>query len=252
MNKNTEIKKYVENYLDKGWSPIPVNITTVWDNNAKEVKKKPIFPKEWKKYQTEFVKKDKIDLEWFGFNGIAIATGKLSGITVVDIDIKDKGIVPIEMFETYVVETNNGYHLYYSYNAEAKQSQEKVKNIDIRNDGGLIFAPPTVYKMPDDSDASYKVINDRELAEFPIEWYGKTFKQEKNNWKDKIISPIESGSRNMDFTSIVGGLLNKFPQDDWEKIVWKLVKDENKVQELPLEEDELRSVFNSISNRELQ
>ena len=56
----------------------------------------------------------------------------------------------------------------------------------------------------------------------------------------------------MDFTAIVGGFLNKFPQDEWEPIVWPAIQDKNKAQENPLSEPELRTIFMSIAQKELR
>lgn len=244
----------IEDYLKLGWSAFPTKITSKIEKG--EIKKVPNFPIEngvqtWKKYQTQRISIQDIELEWFDFPHVGIATGMVSGITIIDLDCKDKTKVPNEFFDTYVVESKNGYHFYFKYCQEAKQSQNAVQDIDIRNDGGFVFAPPSEYSLHNSIVASYKIINDVIPLDFPIEWYRKTFNQEKNNWKEKIIHPISEGSRNMDFTSIVGGLLHQFPEDDWATIVWKMVENSNSVQDNPLPMNELKTLFLSISKKEL-
>lgn len=248
------LHKSISKYLELGWSVFPVEISTIMD--GERIKKIPRFPVEngiqgWKSYQLSRISPEDITFEWVGFSGIGLCTGKISGITVVDLDCKDKSLIPVKLWNTYTVETRNGYHLYFQYCEEAKQTQEDVPNIDIRNDGGFVFAPPTEYELPDKTIAGYKIINAVKPAPFPIEWYRKTFNQEKNNWKNKLVSPITEGSRNMDFASIVGGLLQRFPEDDWDSIVWKMVENTNKTQQKPLSVSELKSVYMSIAKKEL-
>jgi hypothetical protein len=248
---NVEI---IKNYLKRGWSAFPVQLSTKIENGV--VKKDVSFPiqdgkESWKKFQTERITEDQIDFAWIVFEHVGIATGKISGITVVDVDTKDK-VLPNNFPETYTVETKKGFHYYFKYNSNAKQTQNTSNNIDIRNDGGFVFAPPTRYKLPDGNFSEYKIIKDIPVSDFPIGWYQENFNQENNTWKEKLISPISVGERNMDFTSVIGGLLHRFPQDEWETIVWQTVQDKNKLQEKPLSLNELRSIFNSISNREKQ
>ena len=221
----------IKTYLKKGWSAFPVQLTTTNENGV--IKKGVNFPIEdgkegWKRFQTERLTESQIDFSWIVFEHVGIATGKISGITVVDVDTKDN-ILPPDFPETYTVETRKGFHYYFKYNKDVKQTQNKVGNIDIRNDGGFVFAPPTKYKLPDGTFSEYKIIKNIPLADFPVDWYQNTFNQ-GSNWKEKITSPIAPGSRNMDFTSIIGGLLSKFPPQEWETIVWSMVSDKNKLQ----------------------
>ena len=250
-NENIQL---IKNYIKRGWSPFPVQLTTrIEDGN---IKKDVIFPIEdgkqgWKKFQSERLTEDKVDWAWITLEHVGIATGKISGITCIDVDTKDN-VLPKDFPETYTVETKKGFHYYFKYNKDIKQTQNGVKNIDIRNDGGFLFAPPTKYKLPDGSFAEYKIIKDIPMAEFPFDWYKKTFNQEANNWKDKIISPISQGTRNMDFASIIGGMLYRFPMNEWESIVWVMVQDKNKLQEKPLSQSELRATYESIARTETQ
>ena len=50
--------------------------------------------------------------------------------------------------------TKNGRHIFYKYNSDLKQTQDKESEIDCRNDGGLIFSYPTVYY--DESNTKYE------------------------------------------------------------------------------------------------
>lgn len=78
---------------------------------------------------------------------VGIATGKISGITVVDIDPYNGGMNTIEangiVFpKTAQVSTQRGFHLYYEYKGKVKSTMGK--GIDVKSDGGYVVAPPSV------------------------------------------------------------------------------------------------------------
>lgn len=97
--------------------------------------------------------KDKIQ-QLFGRNdcNIGIATGKESGVFVVDVDAKSDGLVSmmkLDLPPTLTVKTGGGgYHFYYAY-PEGKQVRNSVSKIasgiDIRGDGGYVIAPPSMH-----------------------------------------------------------------------------------------------------------
>ena len=60
------------------------------------------------------------------------------------------------------------------------------------------------------------------------------------------------GSRNNDYTSIIGGTLARFPQAEWESIILPLILTHNQNQKKPLPENEVIAIFKSIAERELK
>jgi len=123
---------------------------------------------------------------WFGALGmpeanIGIATGKVSGLVVVDVDeakgadISDLGRADVTMtvFDIPKVQTGGGYHFYFAYpqNAQIKNSASRLgKFIDVRGDGGYVIAPPSKHI----SGKKYEFANDaRSLIDFPAEWIAK-------------------------------------------------------------------------------
>ncbi len=60
-----------------------------------------------------------------------------------------------EFKKYYTVKTKKGYHIYCKYTDQVSTSIKDVQGIDIMNDGSIIFAPPTSYKLPDGSVAEY-------------------------------------------------------------------------------------------------
>jgi len=73
---------------------------------------------------------------------IGIATGKISNITVLDLDDasapKNLKEIGYSLPNTYIVKTKRGYHIYYLYDKTIQQSQGRVEKCDIRNDGGYV------------------------------------------------------------------------------------------------------------------
>ena len=108
-NKSMTAKEQAMSYHANGFSVIPCGLD-----------KRPALPS-WKPYQSTQATDEQI-LEWFSKSeiNIGIVTGKISGITVVDIDNKgDKGQARADLMlakfpATYTVLTpSGGYHFYY-------------------------------------------------------------------------------------------------------------------------------------------
>ena len=263
---NDNIKESAKKYLEKGWGVIPVNFSKATLENGK-IKKQVRFLPTYLEYHLKKILPEQIEQLWTGYNGIAVTTGKISGLTVMDVDTKELPEIK-DLPETFTVETNKGFHFYFKYTPEPKSSAErfekdgKIFNIDIRNDRAILYASPSEYELPDGKIAKYKIIKDIPLAVFPLEWHKNIYRKYnpdridsngnivKQEWRDAIVNPILDGRRNVDFATIIGALLNKFPPEEWESIVWNIIKDKNQLQEKPLSETELRSIFNSIASRE--
>lgn len=117
--------------------------------------------------------------QWLDAN-IAIATGPVSGIIVVDVDSQKGGDtnelfvgdVDFTIFTTRRVRTGGGTHYYYKYPVGSNISisaSQLAKNIDIRGDGGYVIAPPSKHV----SGTPYRWISEQEMLEFPKAWIDK-------------------------------------------------------------------------------
>ena len=78
---------------------------------------------------------------------IGLATGKPSGISVVDVDGQE-GVDSIKMLglpKTWTVRTprGTGYHLYFQYTPDLHLGAAFLAGVDVRNDGGYILLPPS-------------------------------------------------------------------------------------------------------------
>lgn len=132
-------------YLGRGWSVIPVC--------ARD--KRPAIP--WKAYQDKHVSEETLH-EWFRRSpdyNVAIVTGALSGLVVVDVDPRHGGNKSLRDLESAhgrlpdTVESitgGGGRHLYFSHPGQTVRNRTNIEpGIDLRGDGGCIVAPPSVH-----------------------------------------------------------------------------------------------------------
>lgn len=204
----------------------------------------------WKEYQTRYPTDDEL-VKWFPDNkvSIGIVTGKLSDITVVDIDAKSGGLETLKELHlpiTWIVKTGGGgWHYYYKYTKEVGQSQSIYRGIDIRNDGGYVVAPPSYHSSGFTYEWKYK---EDELVEFPVHLFGKV-EAVKKDWSDIVSNGVGEGNRNGLASSLFGKLFTMFKPEEWESIVWPIGLNWNLKNNPPLSEKELRTVFESIAKR---
>lgn len=234
-------EKYIKakEYIDKGLSVIPVGKN-----------KKPIIA--WKEFTQRYATDEELK-EWFIHNdyNIGIVTGKISGITVVDID----GKIDVDLPDTLEAKTPKGKHKYYNYEPDIGNGVRVLNNIDIRNDSGYVVAPPSVI-----NDKQYEWINSDEFDRSKVVDFPKDLFENKNklksNGKSEITKKdfsivISKGSRNEDLTTFVGTLLCKHPEKDWEGFCLPIIQSYNKTNcTPPLSEKDVETIFESICKRE--
>ncbi|MFA5993847.1 MAG: bifunctional DNA primase/polymerase [Parcubacteria group bacterium] len=231
------ILKEALNYSKQGFSVIPVGED-----------KKPLI--RWKKYQNEKASEKQIK-EWFEKfpkANVGIVTGSISGIVVVDVeaggDIKD--LPPTVNSRT----GGGGWHYYYKHPGFEVKNSTRIRELtDIRGDGGYIIAPPSLHK----SGKNYKWSvspNKTDFAKLPAWVLEKpTSKKSKSNLLSKSVS---EGSRNTTAAQVAGKLLHDLPSELWESSGWLAFCDWNEKQNKPpLEENELRNVWESIKKKHL-
>lgn len=233
-------------YLVGGYSIIPVGRD-----------KKPLLST-WKEFQERYPTEEELH-RWFELYpnaNIAIVTGKISGITVLDIDTTGSNTVDYKVFpETYTVKTpSGGFHLIYQYDEKMKQTAntfEKYPHVDCRNDGGFIVASPSFCSYEKDGkkiEGFYTVEKHVEKAKFPIELFPNI-----NNKKTKAFEfakGIPAGNRNQSAASVIGHILARIHVDFWLDFGLVGLKEWNKRNTPPLDEVELEKIFRSIATRE--
>lgn len=93
---------------------------------------------------------------------IGILTGEINNLTVIDYDDKNvfnEDNIKFKFFQNnyYIVETKNGYHIYFNYvNIDSALKIGESKKIDFLNNGRFVIAPPTRYNTLNGDLVKYK------------------------------------------------------------------------------------------------
>lgn len=226
-------------YLGIGWNPIPVK------------GKVPMIAK-WSPYQTIRISEAQIREWWTQWPnaGIAIITGKISGIAVVDIDQGGKivGLTPTVMSRT----GGGGQHCIYKYPVQGIGCAVGIRDrVDFRGDGGYIVVPPS----PHASGNFYEWImspDDADLVDLPesiaVLVRERVGQKSPKNW-EVIHKGIPEGQRNTEAASYAGKILRDLNPDSWEMTGWDAFLKWNERNTPPLDHKELRTVWESIKSR---
>jgi len=227
-----------------GFSVIPVNFD-----------KKPLL--EWKEYQRRRPTLKEL-YQWFykDQKNIAIVTGRISDLIVLDIDgeegqqsLKENKLLPLD--ETPCVKTGRGYHLYYHYRDGVKNLVKILPGIDLRSEGGYVVAPPSKHSSGAEYSWIVPLTHPRlEPPEWIISGSGNTSKQvnsnsaqKENTWVDELLAGVEKGRRNISLARLTGHYLAKgiSPYE-----VEKLMLAWNKNNKPPLDQKEVITTVRSI------
>jgi hypothetical protein len=244
---NNKILEAALRYRMFGFSVIPVGRD-----------KKPLV--EWKRYQTERATADQIKAWWKQYPeaNVGIVTGKEFGIVVVDVE---SGGRIDDLPPTVISKTGGGgFHYYYKHSGDIVKNGVRIGNKDdkrdIRGDGGYVVAPPSIHA----SGNLYEWLvspDNTPFAEFPSCIIkpegppGTPAKTGEHNWEQKL-NGVSEGERNNVAAEIAGKLLAHIPTSEWENLAWSLLRAWNEKNVPPLPITELRSVFNSIAQRQTQ
>lgn len=256
------VLEYALRYLAAGWSIAPVRRD---GRDPKDWK----FPERWQRYQRTKPTETEVR-QWVAGNymqNIAVITGKLSGLVVVDIDPHKGGTTEGLPPTGCIAQTGGGgFHFVYKYPqvdhriqswaASEKETNPLKKGRDVRADGGLIIAPPSKHE----SGNTYEWIefNPDKLGTPPawaIEPREKVASSKKNGtngvnkaWVSQLLhNGTSMGSRNNDTTKLAGYLASmRLPKDIVHAIVDVWMRD----QETPLHDTEVNTVVDSVFRTE--
>jgi Bifunctional DNA primase/polymerase, N-terminal/Primase C terminal 1 (PriCT-1) len=144
---------------------------------------------------------------------VAIATGAVSKIFVVDVDGPDaeRELHRLELPPTVEAVTARGRHLYFKHpNAPVRNTAGKIApGVDTRGDGGYVLAPPSIHP----SGALYRWAGARTVAAAPDQLIAKIFERANGKatppaeWQQLFTSDIPEGQRDCTLTKMTGKLL---------------------------------------------
>ena len=156
------MKKIIKKYVDKKLVVFSINIEQKQHKSGKW-KKEIEFPPKW----TDFT----LDKSFFNkdYNGVALLTGKINNIIVIDIDNVEHWNKLLEENNQKEPETvkvisgSGGIHYYFNYDCDLENVTSKDHcfgkdyDIDIKTNGGCVICPPTKYFNKNlNSDVEYK------------------------------------------------------------------------------------------------
>lgn len=239
-------------YLADGKSVIPV---------GKD--KRPLLSS-WKEFQSRYATEDEVK-SWFKKwpqANIAIVTGKISGITVVDIDTGHDTSTALSAFpETYTVKTpTGGFHLFYLFNSSVQQTANtfpQFPHVDIRNTGGFIVAAPSECEYEKGKQyikGSYSILKAIALAPFPMQLFSPEAKKPEHPSVNQVLRGFDKmadgDGRNVALTKIAGKILRLVSPGDHESVAFPMLLAANARFKKPLPEREVHVIFESIGAKE--
>jgi len=218
------------------------------------VGKRPILG-EWQKFY-DVPRTDLEILQVFkGASNIGLVTGKISNITVIDIDYKNKDgsrkfmTTLDEFLKIYptdvIVETGSGnHHLYYEYTPYLKTGVDikELYGADVRNDGGQVVMPPSIHE----SGKPYKYVKSGMYGRMPlrIDYNSETSNNTEKSWITKLLEGVGSGNRDDACAKLAGYYHSKgMPVD----IITSLLMDWNKKNNPPLAHSQVEKVIKSVT-----
>lgn len=147
----------IQNYLKNEIVSFAFKEIETYTNARGEIKKKPIGMPNWRTINK------KNCLAFDNGKAFGILTGEISNLTIFDFDVREEyekmvALHPdLKQYKT--IQTNKGYHIWFKYDNTYKTSVdclETFKGVDIRNDAGVVFCPPTRYILPNGEEVEYK------------------------------------------------------------------------------------------------
>lgn len=235
--------------IDRGWSVFPVKgkipITANGLNDAsRDMQKASAW---WERYPDR---------------GIGLATGKVSGVWVLDLDGEEavEALIALQEREgqlpkTVAAKTGRGTHLYWRMpaGADVRNSAGKVaKGIDVRGTGGYVVIPPS----PHPSGTKYEWLKGRSPDECPIanapDWLLELVlrpdKGEPSQAAAPVEGPIIQGGRNQTLASLGGTMRRRGMGRD---TILAALRAENAARCVPpLDDVEVTRIADSVSRYE--
>ena len=188
---------------------------------------------------------------------IGIATGKISGCFVVDIDA-DLGEQALRALETahcalpptVEVITGKGRHCYFRYTRPVGCGVRRLPDVDLRGDGGYVIAPPSIHETG--RRYEWSVDTTSVMADAPGWLYEALEKPQgakpAREWVAAVT--IVEGARNDTLASVTGHL---FRHNVSPLLAAALVEAYNATYcSPPLPDDEVQRTINSIAEKECQ
>lgn len=202
-------------YMTRGWAVVPIAPSG----------KCPLV--RWQAFQERPPTEDEIR-EWYARwpdAGVGIVTGAVSGLAVLDIDPRHGGRESLAALERahgalpHTIEAitgGGGQHLYFAISGrEMKNRAGLAPGIDLRAEGGLVVAPPSLHASGRRYawKASHRP-DDTVPVQMPV-WLLRLAHEETagpghplTHWRELVSEGVSEGERNSAVASLTGHLLS--------------------------------------------
>lgn len=212
--QSTEMLEAALAYAKAGWSVVPMVPRG----------KQPMIP--WAEFQERRADPDEIR-SWFQRwpdANIAVVTGAVSGIVVLDIDPRHGGEASLALLEDEIgpipstVEAltgGGGRHLYFGYPGRTVRNRTGLRpGLDLRGDGGIVVVPPSLH--PSGRHYAWADGHSPQAAEpaplpatLSAELTARGSRQGHpvSYWRDLVAEGVDEGQRNSTIASLAGHLL---------------------------------------------
>ena len=177
-----------------------------------------------------------------------VACGKINDIIVLDLDFYkdgDEGSINkfnetfgtnYKIFDTYTVRTGSGgWHLYFKYDPDIKQTTNEETSVDTRSDGGYCVSAGTHFTTSKGELKQYVVEHDTTIKIMPPElkkwcmenlYNGKKLQRKIRNPKVKVINPITKQQEEKHYDDVDLGVYNfDLSVDEIEDVFCKKIPD---------------------------
>lgn len=202
----------------------------------------------WQQYQNRKITREELRKMWFPEANIAVITGTISNIAVLDIDnpeavekIKTKGLP-----RTAVVKTRRGFHYYFRVNGMKIKSGRLLPGVDIKAEGGIVIVPPS--RHPEGGRYTwYQGMSPftTPLADLP-QWVAEHTEPATEPIK-QISQGVRQGQRNVSLAKLTGAWLKYgFTYEETLALALRW----NQLNEPPLPEQEVVRTVQSIYRKE--
>jgi len=251
------VAEWAKAYTKAGWVVLPAR------------NKRPLVP--WREWQN---KRPSLEQVNYWFDGcpddcqIALVTGRMSGVTVIDIDTHKEGCQAkssgacdcnpksVEQLREEVgfymtsKTGSGGAHVFFRYNKNIGNSVGLASpQLDVRSEGGIIILPPSIHGSGDQYEwwdmYPWMPENLQALQEFPQKYMTQLIQKPKTDWH-QIVDGVGKGNRNNMGAALAGKLVSAFGKE-YLDVSWDLLKLWNEHRCTPPQsEAALRATFKSI------
>lgn len=254
----TSLLDYALYYAKRGWRVLPLHNVledgrcSCRQDCGKNHSKHPRI-NDW---PTEATTNEDIIREWWTFwpnANVGIAMGVDSNLLGIDIDVKtcpgDQEFTKLEnkhgvVGDLPIVRTpTGGYHLYFTCPRFFKNGTNVVPGVDVRAEGGLLVAPPSITPK-----GSYTWATELEAEPIPPPQWLIDLLTEHHKGKPEIPDIVREGGRNDVMTSIAGAIRRRGLCR--EAIEAALIAENKKRCNPPLPDREIKIIARSIARYE--